>query len=82
MGASKDVSRRLLEMKETLEQQKVKRAELQGEVNSLTSQLEAFGIGDLGAAKKWITDTEAELEKTEKALQTALDELEAKVFGS
>lgn len=80
MASSRSESKlaeRLLSIKEELERQKEQRAELQGELRSLTKRvLEDFGVEGAPAISQLLEEMEAELKNMRTKLNDQLEEIE------
>ncbi len=71
------LGRRLLELKEQLDQEKEQRSELQGELKSINRQLEKdFGVKSLAEAEKRIKKEKEQLENLRTSIQERLIEAE------
>ena len=72
-----DIGSKLLSLKRELEEQKSQRSELQGELKSLTKQMEMeFGVKTASQAEKLIEKMEKEIEKNEKSIRNRIREIE------
>jgi len=71
------LARRLLQIKEKLEQEKARRAELQGELKSLLHQLESeFGVSSLEEAEQLLEQDQKALQEMEEKLRRQVAQLE------
>lgn len=77
-----DLGEKFLALKRKLEKQKEQRAELQGELKSLMSQLEQeFGVKTIPQAEKKQEKLEKELERLERSLLQQIDDIEKMMEG-
>lgn len=77
-----DLGSKLLSLKKRLEEQKSQRHELQGELNSLTKQMEQdFGIKTIDQAEKQIKKMQDEIEKMEKSIMSKIRQIEMEMEG-
>lgn len=79
MGTSRndDIGKRLLALKQEIEEQKIKRSELQGEQKTLVKQMEqAFGISTVDQAQKLLADMELEIKELEEKVKKGIQEIE------
>ncbi len=80
--SGEDLGRRLLDLKEQLEKQKQKRAEMQGELKSMNRRLEKeFGLDSVDAAEKYVEREEVDLQSIQEAISEKIDELEEMMLG-
>jgi predicted nucleic acid-binding Zn-ribbon protein len=79
-GADK-LGRKLLKIKEELEEKKAKRLELQGELKSLINQLKELGVNSLEEAEEMIHQTEKDLEKMRESIEEQIGEIEELMEG-
>ena len=71
------LGRKLLQLKETLDQQKTQRSELQGELKTLMKQLkDDHGVESVEAAEALIEKERAELDKLERDIRQGIEEIE------
>ena len=75
------LGRRLLKIKEELEEKKAKRLELQGELKSLMNQLKELGVNSLEEAEEMIHQMEKELEEIRESIEEQIDEIEGLMEG-
>jgi len=75
------LGRRLLKIKEELEEKKAKRLELQGELKSLMNQLKELGVNSLEEAEEMIHQMEKDLEKMREFIEEQIDEIEGLMEG-
>ena len=72
-----DLGRKLLDIKERLDEEKERRSELQGELRSVMKQLkDEFGVDSLEAAEEMAVTEEEALQKLDQSLQEQVRELE------
>ncbi len=79
MGTSRndDIGKRLLALKQEIEEQKIKRSELQGEQKTLVKQMEqAFGISTVDQAQELLADMELEIKELEEKVKKGIQEIE------
>lgn len=77
-----DLGSKLLSLKKRLEEQKSQRHELQGELNSLTKQMEQdFGIKTIDQAEKQIKKMQDEIERMEKSIMSKIRQIEMEMEG-
>lgn len=77
-----DLGSKLLSLKKRLEEQKSQRHELQGELNSLTKQMEQdFGIKTIDQAEKQIEKMQDEIKKMEKSIMSKIRQIEIEMEG-
>ena len=82
MGTSRSIGEKLLSMKKQLEEQKAQRSELQGELKSLTKQMEQeFGVKTPEEADAKIKEMETEIQGMEESLQQQVDKIEILMEG-
>ena len=79
-GADK-LGRKLLKIKEELEEKKAKRLELQGELKSLMNQLKELGVNSLEEAEEMIHQMEKDLEKMRESIEEEIKEIEGLMEG-
>ena len=79
-GADK-LGRKLLKIKEELEEKKAKRLELQGELKSLMNQLKELGVNSLEEAEEMIHQMEKELEEIRESIEEEIKEIEELMEG-
>ena len=79
-GADK-LGRKLLKIKEELEEKKAKRLELQGELKSLMNQLKELGVNSLEEAEEMIHQMEKELEEIRESIEEEIKEIEGLMEG-
>ena len=79
-GADK-LGRKLLKIKEELEEKKAKRLELQGELKSLMNQLKELGVNSLEEAEEMIHQIEKDLEKMRESIEEEIKEIEGLMEG-
>ena len=79
-GADK-LGRKLLKIKEELEEKKAKRLELQGELKSLMNQLKELGVNSLEEAEEMINQMEKDLEKMKESIEEEIKEIERLMEG-
>ncbi len=75
------LGRRLLKIKEELEEKKAKRLELQGELKSLMNQLKELGVNSLEEAEEMIHQMEKELEEIRESIEEEIKEIEGLMEG-
>ncbi len=75
------LGRKLLKIKEELEEKKAKRLELQGELKSLMNQLKEFGVNSLEEAEEMIHQMEKELEEIRESIEEEIKEIEGLMEG-
>ena len=75
------LGRRLLKIKEELEEKKAKRLELQGEVKSLMNQLKELGVNSLEEAEEMIHQMEKDLEKMRESIDEQIEQIEGLMEG-
>ena len=75
------LGRRLLKIKEELEEKKAKRLELQGELKSLMNQLKELGVDSLEEAEEMINQIEKELEEIRESIEEEIKEIEGLMEG-
>ena len=80
-GADKQLGRKLLKIKEELEEKKAKRLELQGELKSLMNQLKELGVNSLEEAEEMIHQMEKDLEKMRESIDEEIKEIEGLMEG-
>ena len=74
---NKELGRRLLDLKERIEDQKQKRAEMQGALKSLMQRLkQEFDIESVDQAEEKVKKEEAELRDLETDIREKIEELE------
>lgn len=82
-GRQADLGGKLIALKRRLEEQKAQRYEFQGELNSLTQQLEQeFGISNIEDAGNHIEKMNRELERMEKSIRKQIQRIEEKMEGA
>ena len=79
-GADK-LGRKLLKIKEELEEKKAKRLELQGELKSIMNQLKELGVNSLEEAEEMIHQMEKDLEKMRESIEEEIKEIEGLMDG-
>ena len=79
-GADK-LGRKLLKIKEELEEKKAKRLELQGELKSLMNQLKELGVNSLDEAMETIKQMERDLEYMKETIENQIEEIEELMEG-
>ena len=79
-GADK-LGRKLLKIKEELEEKKAKRLELQGELKSLMNQLRELGVNSLEEAEEMIHRMEKELGEIRESIEEQIEQIEALMEG-
>jgi len=79
-GADK-LGRKLLKIKEELEEKKAKRLELQGELKSLMNQLKELELNSLEEAEEMIHQMEKDLEKMRESIEEEIKEIEGLMEG-
>ena len=79
-GADK-LGRKLLKIKEELEEKKAKRLELQGELKSLMNQLEELGVNSLEEAEEMIHQMEKELGEIKESIEEQIEQIEGLMEG-
>jgi len=75
------LGRKLLKIKEELEEKKAKRLELQGELKSLMNQLKELGVDSLEEAEEMINQIEKELEEIRESIEEEIKEIEGLMEG-
>jgi len=75
------LGRKLLKIKEELEEKKAKRLELQGELKSLMNQLKELGVNSLEEAEEMINQMEKDLEKMKESIEEEIKEIERLMEG-
>lgn len=70
------LGRKLLQIKEELEEKKAKRLELQGELKSLMNQLKDLGVNSLEEAEEMIHQMEKDLEHMKETIENQIEEIE------
>ena len=75
------LGRRLLKIKEELEEKKAKRLELQGELKSIMNQLKELGVNSLEEAEEMIHQMEKDLEKMRESIEEEIKEIEGLMDG-
>lgn len=76
-----DLGQRLLKLKEQLDGERARHAELQGELRAVLRQLQQeFGIGSLEDAERQVAVDEVELRALQSSLETQIAELERVVW--
>ncbi len=75
------LGRKLLKIKEELEEKKAKRLELQGELKSLMNQLKELGVSSLEEAEEMIHQIEKELEEIRESIEEEIKEIEGLMEG-
>ncbi len=75
------LGRKLLKIKEELEEKKAKRLELQGELKSLMNQLKELGVNSLEEAEEMIHQMEKDLEKMRESIEEEIKEIEGLMEG-
>lgn len=75
------LGRKLLKIKEELEEKKAKRLELQGELKSLMNQLKELGVNSLEEAEEMIHQIEKELEEIRESIEEEIKEIEGLMEG-
>ncbi len=75
------LGRKLLKIKEELEQKKAKRLELQGELKSLMNQLKELGVNSLEEAEEMIHQMEKDLEKMRESIEEQIEQIEGLMDG-
>ncbi len=83
MGTSGEkLARRLMEMKEQLENEKARRSELQGELRSVMKQLkQEYSVDTLEEAEELLEETRQRVEAIEADLLKKVEEAEALLDG-
>jgi ribosomal protein S20 len=79
MGTSRndDIGKRLLALKQEIEEQKIKRSELQGEQKTLVKQMEqAFGVSTVDQAQELLANMELEIKELEEKVKKGIQEIE------
>ena len=77
LGSREDLGRKLLRLKEQLEEQKGERAEKQGELKSVMKQLKMdFNIDSIDQAGVLIKTEEESLQDMENSISTQITEIE------
>ena len=73
MASSAKLAQQLITLKETLDAKKAKRAELQGELKSLTKQLvTSFGVETIEEAEKQLKESNEKLEALNESIEKQL----------
>ena len=75
------LGRKLLKIKEELEEKKAKRLELQGELKSLMNQLKELGVDSLEEAEEMTHQMEKDLEKMRESIKEQIEEIEGLMEG-
>ena len=75
------LGRKLLKIKEELEEKKVKRLELQGELKSLMNQLKELGVNSLEEAEEMIHQMEKELGEIKESIEEQIEQIEGLMEG-
>ena len=75
------LGRKLLKIKEELEEKKAKRLELQGELKSLMNQLKELGVNSLEEAEEMIHRMEKELGEIRESIEEQIEQIEALMEG-
>lgn len=71
-----ELARRLLDLKNDLEESKSKRSELQGELKGLMNQLKEFQLKSVLAAEAKLAELDKQLEKLQSKLNDELKKAE------
>lgn len=80
-GVNRSLGERLLHLKELLENERAKQAELKGELKSLMTQLKTeFNLDSLEAAEARLNELEQLIEEHEEIINAKIEELEG-AFG-
>jgi len=75
---TEDIGRKLLQLKEQLEEEKSQRSELQGEYKSVMKQLkDDHGAESLEQAEKKIKKEQEELQEMEESIRERVEEVES-----
>ncbi len=75
------LGRKLLKIKEELEEKKAKRLELQGELKSLMNQLKELGVNSLEEAEEMTYQMEKDLEKMRESIEEQIEQIERLMEG-
>lgn len=76
---TEDIAKRLLGMKQKIEEAKIEKAQIQGAIDQNMERLKKeFGVSGLKAAKKKLDALNEEQEALQKKLDKAVDKLEEK----
>ena len=70
------LGRKLLKIKEELEEKKAKRLELQGELKSLMNQLKELDVNSLEEAEEMMHQMETELEEIRESIEEQIEQIE------
>lgn len=81
MKPTEDLGERILQLKKTLEKRERERAELQGELRSVMSQLQEMGIDNLDTARKQLEENRKTIEKVRESIQEKIAEVEELMFN-
>lgn len=80
-GVNRSLGERLLHLKELLENERAKQAELKGELKSLMTQLKTeFNLDSLEVAEARLNELEQLIEEHEEIINAKIEELEG-AFG-
>ena len=72
----------LIKLKERIEKEKIKKAQLEGELRSLMNSLKSnWGCDSTEEAKELLQDMKKKYSKMEEELEEGLKELEEKYYG-
>jgi len=72
------IARKLIQLKEQLEEKKAERSEFQGEYKSLVSRLKTeFSIGEVGSIEARLKDLDTDLEALDESMADIIQEVEA-----
>lgn len=79
--ATQDLTQKLLNLQQELENKKIERSEYQGELRSLMQQLKTFGLSSLNDAEKFVKKEKEELKKEEERIRNEIEEIKELMYG-